>query len=89
MFQRVTFASRARLGNGKNANFRLLCSTKTQVENQAPTEQNAWPDRFLRQKFIKLAPHCTVVLLCMMLLVTAVQLKKFYCRSPVQKQVVF
>ena len=45
MFQRVTFASRARLGNAKNANFRLLCSTKTQVENQAPTEQNAWPDK--------------------------------------------
>ena len=40
----TTFASRARLGNGKNANFRLLCSTKTKVENQAPTEQNAWPD---------------------------------------------
>ena len=40
----LNFASRARLGNGKNANFRLLCSTKTQVENQAPTEQNAWPD---------------------------------------------
>ena len=40
----LNFASRARLGNGKNANFRLLCSTKTQIENQAPTEQNAWPD---------------------------------------------
>ena len=44
MFQRVTFASRARLGNGKNANFCLLCSTKTKVDYQAPTEQNAWPD---------------------------------------------
>ena len=44
MFQRVTFASSARLGNGKHVNFRLLCSTKTKVENQAPTEQNAWPD---------------------------------------------
>ena len=40
----------------KYANFRLLCSTKTMVENQ-------------------------VVLLCMMLLVTAVQLKKFCCCS--------
>ena len=40
----TTLASRARLGNGKNANFRLLRSTKTKVENQASTEQNAWPD---------------------------------------------
>ena len=36
-----TFVSRARLGSGKNANFRLPCSTKTKVENQAPNEQNA------------------------------------------------
>ena len=71
----TTFASRARQGYGKNANFRLLCSTKTKVENQAPTEKNAWPDsRFSRQKFIKVAPYRKVVLLCMTLLITAVQL---------------
>ena len=37
------FASCARQGNGKNAHFRLTCSTKTKVKNQALTEQKAWP----------------------------------------------
>ena len=27
----------------QNANFCQMCSTKTKVENQVPTEQNAWP----------------------------------------------